>query len=34
VTGRQAKRVANFLDRYSGREEGGEDVYESGEQAP
>jgi mono/diheme cytochrome c family protein len=34
VTGRQAQRVAKFLGRYSGREEGGEDVFESGEQAP
>jgi hypothetical protein len=34
VTGHQAQRVAKFLGRYSGRDEGGEDVYESGEQAP
>ena len=34
VTGRQAEAVARFLDRYSGKEEGGEDVTESGEQAP
>jgi mono/diheme cytochrome c family protein len=34
VTGRQAERVAAFVARYSGRERGGEDVMESGEQAP
>jgi mono/diheme cytochrome c family protein len=34
VTGPQARRVAAFLARYSGRERGGEDVIESGEQAP
>jgi hypothetical protein len=34
VTGRQAQLVAKFLGRYSGREEGSEDVFESGEQAP
>ena len=34
VTGRQAEVVAKFLSRYSGREEGSEDVSESGEQAP
>jgi mono/diheme cytochrome c family protein len=34
VTGRQAERVAEFVARYSGRERGGEDVTESGEQAP
>jgi mono/diheme cytochrome c family protein len=34
VTGHQAQRVAKFLGRYSGREEGGEDVMESGEQVP
>jgi cytochrome c551 len=34
VTGRQAQRVAKFLGRYSGREEGSGDVSESGEQAP
>jgi hypothetical protein len=32
--GRQAKRVAAFVARYSGRERGGEDVTESGEQVP
>jgi mono/diheme cytochrome c family protein len=34
VTGQQAKRVAAFVARYSGRERGSEDVMESGEQAP
>jgi cytochrome c551 len=34
VTGRQAKLMAQFLDRYSGRERGGDDVLGSGEQAP
>jgi hypothetical protein len=34
VTGRQARRVAAFVARYSGRERGGEDVTESGEQTP
>jgi Cytochrome C oxidase subunit II, periplasmic domain/Cytochrome c len=34
VTGRQAERVAKFLGRYSGREEGGGEVSESGEQTP
>ncbi len=34
VTGRQAELIAQFLDRYSGRERGSDDVLESGEQAP
>jgi mono/diheme cytochrome c family protein len=34
VTGAQAKRVAAFVAKYSGRERGGDDVYDSGEQAP
>ena len=34
VTGRQAELMARFLDRYSGRERGSDDVLESGEQAP
>jgi mono/diheme cytochrome c family protein len=34
VTGRQAELLAAFLARYSGRERGGTDVFESGEQAP
>jgi mono/diheme cytochrome c family protein len=34
VTGRQAKLVARFLGRYSGKEQGSEDVLGSGEQAP
>jgi hypothetical protein len=33
VTGRQAELMAQFLDRYSGRERGGGDVLDSGEQA-
>ena len=34
VTGPQAKRVAAFLGKYSGRGSGSDDVVESGEQAP
>jgi mono/diheme cytochrome c family protein len=34
VTGRQAELMARFLDRYSGRGGGGDDVLDSGEQAP
>lgn len=34
VTGPQAKRVAAFVARYSGRQSGSDDVVESGEQAP
>ena len=34
VTGQQARRVAAFLDRYSGRQRGGDDVFGSGEQVP
>jgi mono/diheme cytochrome c family protein len=34
VTGKQARRVAAFLARYSGRERGGDDVAGSGEQIP
>jgi len=34
VTGAQARRVAAFLARYSGRQRGGDDVFGSGEQVP
>jgi mono/diheme cytochrome c family protein len=34
VTGEQARRVAAFLARYSGRQRDGDDVLGSGEQAP
>jgi mono/diheme cytochrome c family protein len=34
VTGEQARRVAAFLARYSGRQRGGDDVFGSGEQVP
>ena len=34
VTGEQARRVAAFIARYSGRGGNGDDVYGSGEQAP
>jgi mono/diheme cytochrome c family protein len=34
VTGEQARRVAAFLARYSGRGGDGDDVYGSGEQVP
>ena len=34
VTGPQAKRVAAFVAKYSGRESGSDDVVESGEQVP
>ena len=34
VTGHQAELMAQFLDRYSGRERGSDDVLDSGEQAP
>jgi mono/diheme cytochrome c family protein len=34
VTGPQAKRVAAFVAKYSGRDSGNDDVVESGEQAP
>ena len=34
VTGAQARRVAAFLARYSGRQRGGDDVSGSGEQVP
>jgi mono/diheme cytochrome c family protein len=34
VTGEQARRVAAFIARYSGRGDDGDDVYGSGEQVP